>query len=62
MEFPTSLMSVGKTANNSNISIFTQEDVKPYKEEEILFMCKGNFILIGRKYERDQYHISLMQT
>ncbi len=31
-DFPTSLMSVGKTADNGNISIFTKEGVAAYKE------------------------------
>jgi hypothetical protein len=31
-DFPSSLMSVGKTADNGNISIFTKEGVSVYKE------------------------------
>ena len=31
-EFPTSLMSVGKTADDGNIFIFTKEGVTIYKE------------------------------
>ena len=30
-EFPTSLMSVGKIANDGNVYIFTKEDVTVYK-------------------------------
>ena len=33
-EFPTSLISVGKTAKYGNVSIFTKEGVKVYKEED----------------------------
>ena len=35
-EFKTSLMSVGKTADDGNISVFTKEDVKVYKEKDVL--------------------------
>jgi hypothetical protein len=35
-DFPTSLMSVGKTADDGNISIFTKEGVAVYKEEDVL--------------------------
>ena len=47
-DFPTSLMSVGKTADNGNISIFTKEGVSVYKEEDVLITCKGEAILIGK--------------
>jgi len=32
-DFPTSLMSAGKTADDGNISIFTKKGVSVYKEE-----------------------------
>ena len=48
-EFKTSLMSVGKTADDSNVSVFTKEDVKIYKEEDGLITCKGEPILIGKR-------------
>ena len=47
-DFPSSLMSVGKTADNGNISIFTKEGVSVYKEEDVLITCKGEAILIGK--------------
>ena len=34
-EFPTSLMSVGKTADSDNMEIFTKEGVTFYKEENV---------------------------
>ena len=40
-QFPTSLMSVGKTSDDDTISIFTKRGVTVHKE------CKGNPILIG---------------
>ena len=42
-----SLMSVGKTADDGNVSIFTKKDVKLYKEEDVLITCRGKPILIG---------------
>jgi hypothetical protein len=47
-DFPTSLMSVGKTADDGNISIFTLEGVSVNKEEDVLITCKGEAILIGK--------------
>ena len=40
-DFKTSLMSVGKTADDGNVSVLTREAVKIYKEEDILITCKG---------------------
>ena len=40
-EFETSLMSVGKTADDGNVSVFTERDVKVYKEADVLITCKG---------------------
>ena len=61
-EFPTSLMSVGKTADDGNVSIFTKEGVAVYKEEDVLITCKGAAILIGKRDERGRYRIPLTQT
>jgi hypothetical protein len=41
------LMSVGKTSNNSTISVFTKTGVTVFKEEDVLITCKGKPILIG---------------
>ena len=46
-DFPTSLVSVGKTANNCTASVFTKEGVNVFKEEDVLITCKGEPILIG---------------
>ncbi len=46
-DFPTSLMSVGKTADNGTVSVFTKEGVSVFKEEDVLITCKGEPILIG---------------
>ena len=39
-EFPHSLMSVGKTANNNTISIFTKSGVTVHKERDVLIQMK----------------------
>ena len=46
-DFPTSLMSVGKMADNDTVSVFTKEGVDVFKEEDVLITCKGEPILIG---------------
>ena len=60
-EFKTSLMSVGKTTDEGNVSVFTKEGVKIYKEEDVLITCKGEPILVGRHDERGGYRIPLVQ-
>ena len=60
-EFPTSLLSVGQTADDGDVSIFTKEGVSVYKEEDVLIMCKGAAILIGKRDERGRYRIPLTQ-
>ena len=51
-EFPTSLMSVVKTADDGNVSIFTKYGVTVYKEEGVLITCQRKPILIGNIDER----------
>ena len=60
-DFPTSLMCVGKTADNGTVSVFTKEDVNVFKEEDVLIKCKGKPILIGVRDSHGQYRIPLMQ-
>ena len=60
-ESKPSMMSVGKTADDGNVSVFTKEDVKIYKEKGILIACKGELILIGRQGERGRYMIPIVQ-
>jgi hypothetical protein len=60
-EFLHSLMSVGKTANNGMISIFTKEGVTVHKEQDILITCKGESILIGVRDDHGRYRIPLVQ-
>ncbi len=60
-EFSHSLMSVGQTANNCMISIFTKEGVTVHKEQDILITCKGKPILIGVRNNHGRYSIPLVQ-
>ena len=46
-DFPTSLMSLGKTADDGTVSVFTKEGINVFKEEDVLITCKGEPILIG---------------
>jgi hypothetical protein len=60
-DFPLSLMSVGKTADDGTVSAFVKEGVNLFTEENILITCKGKPILIGIRYKKGQYQILLMQ-
>jgi hypothetical protein len=51
-DFPSSLMSIGKTADDGTISIFTKNGVTVHKEMDILITCKGKPILIGVRDEQ----------
>ena len=59
-KFPTTLMSVGKTNDNGNVSIFTKDGVTVHKEEDVLITCKGSLILIGVRDERGRHRIPLV--
>jgi phosphoribosylformylglycinamidine (FGAM) synthase PurS component len=60
-DFPTSLMSVGTTSDDGNISIFTKKGVSVYKEQDVLITCQGEPILIGVRDEHGSYRIPLLQ-
>jgi hypothetical protein len=51
-DFPTSLMSIGKTANDGPVSVFTKEGINIFKEEDVLITCKGKPILIRIRYNQ----------
>ena len=55
-------MSFGKTSDDGNISIFTDEKVQVYKEADVLITCRGKPITTGKRDERGRYRIPLMQT
>jgi len=59
--FPTSLMSVGKTADDGTISIFTKTGVTVHKETDVLIRCKNAPIFIGVRDEHGRYRIPLIQ-
>ncbi len=54
-DFPTLLMSVGKTSNDGTITAFTKTGITVFKEEDVLITCKGKPILIGMRDGRGQY-------
>jgi hypothetical protein len=60
-DFPTLLMSVGKTSNDGTISVFTKTGITVFKEEDVLITCKGKPILIGMRDGRGRYQIPLIQ-
>ncbi len=60
-DFPSSLMSLGKTANDGTISIFIKDGVTIHKETDVLITCKGEPILIGVRDEQGRYQIPLIQ-
>ena len=60
-DFSSSLLSMDKTEDDGNVSIFTKEGVTVHKEEDILITCRGEPILIGTRDERGQYCIPLQQ-
>ena len=60
-DFPTSLMSVGKTADDGTVSVFTKEGINVFKIEDVLVTCKGEPILIRVRDSLGQYQIPLMQ-
>ena len=49
-------------SDDGNVSIFDDEKVQVYKEADVLIMCRGKPILIGKRDERGRYRIPLMQT
>ena len=60
-DFPTSLMSVGKMADDGTVSVFTKEGVNVSKEADVLITCKGEPILIGVRDSHGRYRIPLVQ-
>ncbi len=59
--FPSLLMSVGKTSDNGTISIFTKDGITVHKEQDVLITCKGKPILIGIHDSKGRYRTPLMQ-
>ena len=57
-KFPTSLMSVGKTANDGKISIFTKDGVN---QKDVLITCINKPLFIGVPDEHGRYWNPLVQ-
>ena len=60
-EFPTSLMSVGKPANDGKISIFTKDGVTVHDKKYVLITCKNKPLFIGVRNKHGRYRIPLVQ-
>ena len=60
-DFPNSLLSVGKLADDNTISIFTKDGVTVHNEKDVLITCQGEPILIGVRDQHGRYRIPLMQ-
>lgn len=60
-DFPTSLMSVGKTSDDGTASIFTKDSVTVHKEKDVLITCKGEPIFIRVRDNQGRYWIPLTQ-
>ena len=61
-ELPSSLISVGKTSDDGNVSICIDEKVQVYKESDVLITCRGKPIPISKWGEHGRYRIPLIQT
>jgi hypothetical protein len=60
-DFPTSLMSMGKTSDDGTILVFMKEGINIFKEEDVLITFKWEPILIGVRDNQGRYRIPLMQ-
>ena len=54
-------MSVGKTDDDGNVSIFIRDSVTVNKEDDVLITYQRKPILIGKRDERGRYQIPLSQ-
>ena len=60
-KFPTSLLSVGKTADDGKISIFTKDRVTVHDKNDVLITCKNKPLFIGVREKHGRYRIPLVQ-
>ena len=60
-DFPSSLISVGRLADDNTISIFTKDGVSVHHEHDVLISCRGEPILIGARDEHGRYRVPLIQ-
>lgn len=61
-DFPTSLLSIRRVADNGNVSMLDKNEVDVYKEEDVIISCKGKPIMIGNQDERGCYRMPLMKS
>eukprot|EP00804_Cyclotella_cryptica_P030326 CCRYP_011862-RA/>CCRYP_011862-RA protein AED:0.33 eAED:0.33 QI:0/0/0/1/0.66/0.75/4/0/887 len=61
VDFPQSLMSVGKTCDDGTVAIFTQSGVTVHKDADVLITCQGKPLLIGARDAHGRYRIPLTQ-
>ena len=54
-------MSVGKTADDNTISIFTKDGVTVHKKQDVLITCKSKPLFIGIRDSNGLYWIPLVQ-
>eukprot|EP00804_Cyclotella_cryptica_P004502 CCRYP_017632-RA/>CCRYP_017632-RA protein AED:0.12 eAED:0.12 QI:0/-1/0/1/-1/1/1/0/259 len=54
-------MSVGKTADDGTVSIFTKDCITVHKKTDVLITCHGKPLLIGVRDEHGRYRIPLIQ-
>jgi len=59
--WPSSLVSVGKIADDNTVSIFDKDGVSVFKEEDVLIKCNGDPLFVGKRDERGRYRIPLIQ-
>eukprot|EP00804_Cyclotella_cryptica_P018636 CCRYP_011439-RA/>CCRYP_011439-RA protein AED:0.52 eAED:0.52 QI:0/0/0/0.5/1/1/2/0/345 len=53
VNFPQSLMSLGKTCDDGTVAIFTQSGVTVHKDTDVLITCQGKPLLIGAAAHMD---------
>ncbi len=54
-------MSVGKVADDGNVSIFTKDGVTVHNEHDVLITCQGKSLFIGVRDQHGRYCIPLTQ-
>lgn len=59
-DFKHSLISIGKLADDGNVSVFSKDGLTVHREEDVLITCKGKPILIGVRDDRGRYRIPLV--
>jgi hypothetical protein len=60
-EFPTLLMSIGKVADDGNVSIFTKDGLTINDEQDALITCQGEPLFIGVRDQHGRHCIPLTQ-